>query len=63
MRAFSLVLVYRGSGVINFGVGYMAVFAGIFNPRIYLLTYKGVDRAGNETTECLLVLVLPIGGH
>jgi branched-chain amino acid transport system permease protein len=28
--AFSLVLVYRGSGVINFGVGYMAVFAGIF---------------------------------
>lgn len=28
--AFSLVLVYRGSGVINFGVGYIAVFAGIF---------------------------------
>jgi branched-chain amino acid transport system permease protein len=28
--AFSLVLVYRGSGVINFGVGYLAVFAGIF---------------------------------
>jgi branched-chain amino acid transport system permease protein len=28
--AFSLVLVYRGSGVINFGVGYIVVFAGIF---------------------------------
>jgi branched-chain amino acid transport system permease protein len=28
--AFSLVLVYRGSGVVNFGVGYLAVFAGIF---------------------------------
>jgi branched-chain amino acid transport system permease protein len=28
--AFSIVLVYRGSGVINFGVGYIAVFAGIF---------------------------------
>ena len=28
--AFSLVLVYRGSGVINFGVGYLAVFAGIW---------------------------------
>jgi len=28
--AFSLVLVYRGSGVINFGVGYVVVFAGIF---------------------------------
>ena len=27
--AFSLVLVYRGSGVVNFGVGYLAVFAGI----------------------------------
>jgi branched-chain amino acid transport system permease protein len=28
--AFSLVLVYRGSGVINFGVGHLTVFAGIF---------------------------------
>ena len=28
--AFSLVLVYRGSSVINFGVGYLVVFAGIF---------------------------------
>lgn len=28
--AFSLVLVFRGSGVVNFGVGYLAVFAGIF---------------------------------
>jgi branched-chain amino acid transport system permease protein len=28
--AFSLVLVYRGSGVVNFGVGYLAIFAGIF---------------------------------
>jgi branched-subunit amino acid ABC-type transport system permease component len=28
--ALSLVLVYRGSGVINFGVGYAAVFAGLF---------------------------------
>lgn len=28
--AFSLVLVYRGSGVINFGVGYIVVFVGIF---------------------------------
>lgn len=28
--AFSLVLVYRGSGIVNFGVGYLAIFAGIF---------------------------------
>ncbi|GAB3082000.1 branched-chain amino acid ABC transporter permease [Nocardioides zeae] len=28
--AFSLVLVYRGSRVVNFGVGYLAVFGGIF---------------------------------
>jgi branched-subunit amino acid ABC-type transport system permease component len=28
--AFSLVLVYRGSGVVNFGVGQLAVFPGIF---------------------------------
>lgn len=28
--AFSLVLVYRGSGVINFGVGYVAVISAIF---------------------------------
>lgn len=28
--AFSLVLVYRGSSIVNFGVGYLAVFAGIF---------------------------------
>lgn len=28
--AFSLVLVYRGSGVINFGVGYVAVVSAIF---------------------------------
>ena len=28
--AFSLVLVHRGSGVINFGVGNLAVFVGIF---------------------------------
>ena len=28
--AFSLVLVYRGSRVVNFGVGYIAVFGGIF---------------------------------
>jgi branched-chain amino acid transport system permease protein len=27
--ALSLVLVYRGSGLVNFGVGYLAVFAGI----------------------------------
>jgi branched-chain amino acid transport system permease protein len=27
--ALSLVLLYRGSGVVNFGVGYLAVFAGI----------------------------------
>jgi hypothetical protein len=40
-----------------------AAFTGIFNPRIYLLTYKAVDRAGNETIECQLVWVLQIGGH
>jgi len=28
--ALSLVLVYRGSGVVNFGVGYIAAFGGIF---------------------------------
>jgi branched-chain amino acid transport system permease protein len=27
--ALSLVLVYRGSGLVNFGVGYLAIFAGI----------------------------------
>src|ERR1700754_221662 len=27
--AFSLVLVYRSSGVVNFGVGFLAVFVGI----------------------------------
>lgn len=30
LLAFSLVLVYRGSGIVNFGVGYLAIFAGIF---------------------------------
>lgn len=28
--AFSLVLVYRGSGIVNFGVGNLAIFGGIF---------------------------------
>jgi uncharacterized repeat protein (TIGR01451 family) len=40
-----------------------AKFTGLFNPRIYRLTYKGVDKAGNETIECVFVLVLQIFGH
>lgn len=40
-----------------------AKFTGLFNPRIYRLTYKGVDRAGNETTESVYVLVLQLFGH
>ena len=40
-----------------------AKFTGIFNPRIYRLTYKAVDKAGNETTECVFVFVLQIGGR
>lgn len=41
--ALSLVLLYRGSGIVNFGVGYLAVFAGILfahgsgNPWLTLL--------------------------
>ena len=40
-----------------------AEFTGIFNPRIYRLTYKAVDKAGNETIACEFVFVLQIGGH
>jgi uncharacterized repeat protein (TIGR01451 family) len=39
-----------------------AKFTGLFNPRIYRLTYKGVDRAGNETIECVYVVVLQLFG-
>lgn len=46
--ALSLVLVYRASGIINFGVGYMATFAGI-----YFANHSG---KGNVTSLVMTLL-------
>lgn len=40
--ALSLVLVYRGSGVINFGVGYVAVFGGLFFANLGARSWLGL---------------------
>lgn len=40
--ALSLVLVYRGSGVINFGVGHVAVFAGLFFANLGTASWWGL---------------------
>lgn len=53
--AFSLVLIYRGSGIKNFGVGYIAVVGGIFFAR-----FGGGD-GGWVSLALALILSMAVG--